>query len=264
MENAPIKTLIVDDEPLARDLLRSFAAKDSCLQIVGECANGAEALSAINAHQPDLVFLDVQMPVLDGIGVVERLLHRKTLPHIVFVTAFDQYAVKAFELNVMDYLLKPVEKTRFYPLVEKIKATIRREQICDLAERMFGAVSSYKNTSVLQPSEDSILINTGQKLVSLTAQDIIWVEAANQYVTIHTANDQYVMSENLGQFSARLNALQFLRIHRSALINLAYVTSVARAGNGTHKVTLKNGAVVLLARGRADMLPRLLEAARLP
>lgn len=260
MENAPIKTLIVDDEALARELLVALVKKDPALELVGQCANGADALAAISRLEPDLVFLDVQMPVLDGLGVVERLLHRTKPPHIVFVTAYDQYAVRAFELNVLDYLLKPVEKTRFYPLVERVKESIRKDQICTLAERMFGAVSTFKTGNVPSPDTDNILINTGQKLVSIAINSIVWVEAANQYVTIHTMSEKHVMSENLGQFSRRLTDLQFLRVHRSSIINLAYVVAVSRAGNGAHRVTMKNGDKVVLSRGRSELLPVLLQA----
>lgn len=260
MEQDKITTLVVDDEPLARDLLIRLIEKDPALELVGTSSDGGMALADISRLKPDLVFLDVQMPVLDGIGVVSRLLHRRHMPHIVFVTAFDQYAVKAFELNVLDYLLKPIEKERFYPTVERVKKSIIQKKIIGLAERMLGLVSAYDTGAESQTHRsDSFLVNTGQKLVAVMPDDIIWVEAANQYVTLHTQAESYLMSENLATFSTKLDGEQFVRVHRSATINLSHLQSVARRGSGAHTLTLDGGHEVVLARGRASLLPHLLK-----
>lgn len=261
MTDERIKTLIVDDEPLARDLLTRLIEKDASLDLVGTSVDGGAALADISRLKPELVFLDVQMPVLDGIGVVNRLLHRRNMPHIVFVTAFDQYAIKAFELNVLDYLLKPIEKERFYPTVDRAKKAITHKKIIGLAERMLGLVTSFDDAKPSPVDDGSFLINTGQKLVSVAPEDIIWVEAANQYVTLHTAGESFLMSENLSQFSARLDTHQFVRVHRSATINIKRLVSVARRGSGAHTLRLEGGAEVVLARGRADLLPMLLKMA---
>lgn len=264
MNEGLIKTLIVDDEPLARDLLASLIEMDPSLQLVGTSRDGGEALADISRLKPDLVFLDVQMPVLDGVGVVDRLLHRRHMPHIVFVTAFDQYAVKAFELNVLDYILKPIEKERFYPTVNRAKQAIRQKKIVDLAQRMLGVVSAFREEQVPPAiDENSFLINTGKRLVTITADDIIWVEAANQYVRVHTETESYLMSENLRQFTAKLNDTMFLRAHRSATINVSKVVSVARKGSGAHRISLAGGHSVVLSRGRAAHLPLLLNMSRL-
>lgn len=255
-----IRTLIVDDEPLARDLLVRLVEKDPMLQVVGTAADGGEALTQITKLKPDLVFLDVQMPVLDGIGVASRLRHRRHMPHIVFVTAFDQYAIKAFELNVLDYLLKPIEKERFYPTVERAKQAIAQKKIVGLAERMLGLVSAYESNGHAAPPEDNaFLINTGQRLVSVLPDDIVWVEAANQYVKIHTEAESFLMSENLTQFSRKLDERVFARVHRSATINVSKLVSVARRGSGAHTLTMAGGHLVILARSRARLLPFLLK-----
>lgn len=259
-----IRTLIVDDEPLARDLLARLVDKDSMLQIVGSAADGGEALAQISKLKPDLVFLDVQMPVLDGIGVANRLRHRRQMPHIVFVTAFDQYAIKAFELNVLDYLLKPIEKERFYPTVDRAKQAIAEKKIVGLAERMLGLVSAYERNGPAAPPEDNaFLINTGQRLVSVSPDDIVWAEAANQYVKIHTEAGSFLMSENLSQFSKKLDERTFARVHRSATINVSKLVSVARRGSGAHTLTLTGGHQVILARSRASLLPFLLKMTNL-
>ncbi len=259
-----IRTLIVDDEPLARDLLVRLIDKDPMLQVVGTAADGGEALTQVTKLKPDLVFLDVQMPVLDGIGVANRLRHRRHMPHIVFVTAFDQYAIKAFELNVLDYLLKPIEKERFYPTVERARQAIAQKKIVGLAERMLGLVSAYEsNGPALPRQENAFLINTGQRLVSVPPDDIVWVEAANQYVKIHTETESFLMSENLSQFSKKLDEQAFARVHRSATINVSKLVSVARRGSGAHTLTLAGGHQVILARSRSRLLPFLLKMTNL-
>ncbi|NVJ98373.1 MAG: response regulator transcription factor [Alphaproteobacteria bacterium] len=261
MSTPKIKTLIVDDEPLARELLASLVRKDSALELVGESPDGADALAKITTLKPDLILLDVQMPVMNGIGLASRLIHRRDVPYIIFVTAYDRYAVKAFELNALDYILKPIAKDRFFPAVEKAKQAISQQRIYEMAEKMLGLVSSLSDTGS-HGRQEAIVINTGGKLVSLEPEDIIWIEAANQYVRIHTNRQIFMMAENLGKFADRLDGAFFQRVHRSAIINLAKVRSVARKGSGAHRIGLAGGQEVILTRSKAQLLPLLLKYAR--
>lgn len=262
-----IRTIVVDDEPLARDLIRELLVGDEEIEIVAECANGHEALRAIRKHRPDLAFLDVQMPGLSGFNVLARL-EPSRLPHVIFVTAYDRYAMRAFDVKALDYLLKPIDKERFYESVARMKKTIRNLGLAELADRMSDLAASYAE---LQQSFDElrgnglsypreILVRDGNARRSVAASEILWIEAANQYVRLHTAEGSHMLSRSLGNMQGRLDPNRFCRIHRSTIVNISFVRDVRAEGNGTHAVVLTNGERLRLSRRRGAALTELLRA----
>jgi len=262
--NTPIPTMVVDDEALARSLVAALVRQDPDLQLVAECGDGSGALEAIDSVCPQLVFLDVRMPVLSGTQVAERLGTRSNPPYVIFVTAFDDHAIRAFELDALDYLVKPVQKQRFRAAVERAKAAIRSRALCQLTEQIL-ALGGTEQGAVRtdDPGAHELTLRTGDDIVQLATSDIVWIEAANQYVHLHTATRTYTASESLGQYLKKIRDRRFLRVHRSAVVNAAAVTAVRRRRNGTHQLRLANGEKLVLSRSRAGLVPSILRAARL-
>ena len=261
--HAPISTLIVDDEDLARQLIGSLIRRDPALKLIGECADGARALDAVAQLHPDLVFLDVQMPVMDGVSVAERIAQQGHRPFVVFITAYDEYAIRAFELNALDYLVKPLSKRRFSAAVERAKRAVRNKEIVDLADRLAAlGRSELKADFGTESGEQEVTVRVGGEIVQLVTRDIDWIEAANQYVHIHAAGRCYTVSESLGQYARHIKDPRFFRVHRSALVNGAAVRRVSKQRNGTHLLKLRGGEALVLARSRAALVPNLLRVVR--
>lgn len=261
-DKLPISTLIVDDEDLARGLIRSFIRRDRELTMVGECADGAAALDMIESTKPDLVFLDVQMPVLDGVAVAEQVQQFDTAPYVIFTTAFNHYAIRAFEVNALDYLVKPISKPRFVEAVQRAKRAIRSQEIVRLSKRLIALNAQLSADGPGRLAGQWLTVRKGDVVRQLTTDDIVWLEAANQYVHLHTENDRYTVSESLGNYANRIKDPRFVRVHRSAVVNGTRVRSISRRRNGTHVLHLDNGDELVLARARSALLPRLLRLAR--
>lgn len=242
--SAAIRTLIADDEPLARELLGNLVRRDPQLHLVASAASGAETLRAVEQYQPALLLLDVQMPNLDGISVAEQLADRPHGPYVIFVTAHDRFALQAFEVAVRDYLVKPIAKRRF-------EAAIRRAK-----QELLGAPPATVS------SDEGLRVRSGDLLLSVKPQDLIWVEAANQYVRLHTVGgDSLIVAQSLRRFTAELTDPDFLRIHRSTLINQQHLVAV-RSVQGRYRVELRDGSQHDVARNRRALVPALLERAR--
>jgi len=236
-----IRTLVVDDEPLARDLMSNLVRRDAGLELVGTAASGSEALAAVADYAPQLLLLDIQMPSLDGISVAEQLATREFAPYIIFVTAHDSYALQAFEVAVRDYLVKPVSKRHF-------AAAIRRAK-----QRIGGSEAGYP---------EPLVVRSGDAIISLMPDDIVWVAAANQYVRLHTTDAcEYMLSQSLRQFSRSLSNQTFLRIHRSTLINKNHVARILNS-DGRYQVKMSDGNIVDVARNRKAVLHELLACCR--
>lgn len=260
--NIPISAIVVDDEALARSLIRKLVTSDPELMLVGEYDNGAEALEAIDLQSPQLVFLDVQMPVMDGVTLARKLSALERPPYVVFVTAFDKFATDAFDLCALDYLVKPVQKSRFAETLLRAKKAIRREEMVNLTERLlaFGRSRTEEMTETVADAE--LCVRSGNTLVHLVTGDIVWLEAASQYVHLHTDDRTYTVSETLSAYADRINDPAFFRVHRSAVVNAQAIIRVCKRRNGTHSLELRNGHQVSVARSRAAMVPDLLRAAR--
>lgn len=259
-----LKLLLVDDEPLARALLRSLADRDPDLEVVGESADGRDALRDIERERPDIIFLDVQMPRLSGVEVAEKLQADQRRSHVVFVTAHDDYAVRAFELHALDYLVKPIQKARFAECISRAKQVLRTGALSSLSERVLALTKDYHSPPqrMSNDAESGILIRTGDRVDWIQPEQIEWVEAANQYVYVHTPEGTFTLSESLGAFLRRASHPDLVRVHRSAAINTVRIERVVRKSNGTHAIQLASGTEVKLSRRRRDLVPTLLRMAR--
>jgi two-component system LytT family response regulator len=224
--------IIVDDEQLARDLLMEYLADHDEVAVVAQCAKGSEAIEKINALEPDLVFMDVQMPGLDGFDVLERI---NTDPFIIFCTAYDKYALKAFDQNAIDYLLKPLDKDRFDRAVDKAISRIKNDDknFEHLLEEITGkGLSNFPSRLFVQKSE---------KLINLPVQNIVHLEASKDYTIISSKDDQYVSSLGISKLEAKLDPDVFIRIHRSTIINLDHLNEIEKQANGGLSAVMDNG-----------------------
>lgn len=230
-----IRVLIVDDEPAARRGIRYLLQNESDTTIIGECASGHEAVRAIESELPDLVFLDVRMPELDGFGVLEALRMEKP-PAVVFVTAFDDYAVAAFDVAAIDYVTKPVAEARFRKAFERARLRLREQK-----ERL----AAYQPQS--GPLE-RVVVRVGDRIEVVRVATIDWIEAAGDYCCLHVGKRTHVLSEPLGSLEARLDARQFLRIHRGRILNVERIQHMSRLFHGEYVFVLTDGT--RLASGR--------------
>ncbi len=243
-----IRTILVDDEPLAREKLRGFLESEPDFEVIAECRDGAEALSTIESEKPDLVFLDVQMPELDGFEVLDRL-GREHLPTVIFVTAYDQYALRAFEVHAVDYLLKPFDRERFRSALararEQQKAAENREKLRALLDER----AKYP---------DRMEVKTSGRVVLLRVEEIDWIDAAGNYVKIHAGGESLTMRETMGRIEQRLDPRLFMRIHRSTIVNIERIRELQQQFHGDYLVVLKNGQRLTLSRSYRDRIQELL------
>lgn len=245
---APLKVLVVDDEPLVREGLRDFLEREADVELVAECASGLEALGFLAAHPVDVVFLDIQMPELDGLGVASALAEVGS-PTVVFVTAFSEHAVKAFELNAVDYLLKPFDQARFEAALERVRHRHHSAEQAELSERLSQVLSALRQR---QRFADRMVVRTAGRIHFVAVDDIDWIEAADNYVKLHQGAQQHVMRETMIRLEERLDPSRFARIHRSTIVNLARVKHLEATFNGEYAVQLHSGATLTLSRTYRD------------
>jgi two-component system LytT family response regulator len=252
-----IRTLIVDDEPLARQRLRTLLEGAKDIDLVGEVANGRDAVDAVRQLKPDLMFLDVQMPLLDGFGVLEAL-HDEPLPAIVFVTAYDRYAVRAFEAHALDYLLKPFDRSRFGKALERARAQVERDHQVETGKQLRALLTNVH--SARRPME-RLIVKTGGKVTFLHLGEIDYMEAAGNYVRVHVGNDVHLLRETMSHLEARLKGTRFVRIHRSTIVNLDRIREMQPSFHGDYSIILVCGAELTLSRGYRNKLEELLGSA---
>jgi two-component system, LytTR family, response regulator len=245
-----IRTLIVDDEPMARERVLTLLQQQPDIEIVGECADGAQALSAIERLDPELVFLDVQIPVMDGFGVI-RALSPQRIPMVVFTTAYDEYALRAFEVHALDYLLKPFDGPRFLRTLERARERLERQRAGDLGKRLLAMVQDLKPEATQAP--DRLVVKSGGRIFFIRADEIDWVDAAGNYVRLHVKGDAYLFRETMSAMEARLDPSRFVRIHRSHIVNADRIKEL-QPGAGDHAVILRSGVKLPLSRGYKDRL----------
>ena len=246
-----IRALIVDDEPLARQRLRQLLEGAPEVEVIGECADGAAAVTAILEHRPSLVFLDVQMPEMNGFEVVRHIAQSPPVPAIIFVTAYDQYALKAFEVHALDYLLKPFDRDRFQVALDRACDHLQREGGPRLEERLSALLSG------LQPAQrvsDRIAVKTANRILLLRIGDIDWIEAADNYVKLHVGKDAHLHRETLSNLEERLDPAKFIRISRSTMVNVERIKELQPMFHGEYVVILKDGAQLSLSRSHRDKL----------
>jgi two-component system LytT family response regulator len=253
-----IKTLIVDDEAIARDRVRRFLAAEPDIDVLGECRNGREAVAAIKKLQPDLVFLDIQMPQLDGFGTLAAL-DPAHLPAVVFVTAFDQYAIRAFTVHALDYLLKPFSHERFRHSLAHARKQLNRDEsggLRNIDNRLLSLLEGIKTPTKFA---DRLVIKATGRVYFLKTEDIDWIEACGNYVTLHVGPETHLLRETLSHLENRLDPGRFLRIHRSRLVNLDCIKELTPLFNGDYTVTLQSGDKLTLSRTYRDRLQELIE-----
>jgi len=243
----PIRTLIVDDEPLARRRLRAFLRPEPDIEIAGECGNGEEAVAAIRKLRPDLVFLDIQMPGMDGFAVLAAL-DARHMPLIVFVTAHDQYAVQAFEQRALDYLLKPFGKKRFQDAVSRARERLAGPEAGDFRERVAGLLRA-----VAGPKTHLVVKTAGRAVLLQTAR-IEWLEAEGDYVRIHAGREVCLTLQTMNRIETELGSGRFVRIHRSTIVNVECIKEIHPLPGGDHVITLRDLTQVTLSRGYRDRL----------
>jgi two-component system LytT family response regulator len=270
-----IRTLIVDDEPLARQRVRKLLEADSDIAILGECSDGKQAVAELQRLRPDLVFLDVQMPVLDGFGVLQSLVGTD-LPVVIFVTAHDRYALKAFEVHALDYLLKPFDKARFSAALERAKAQVRQGSAVALEDRLEKLLQTlapshpqplvYKGRGATEsPTPQAAKPDAGRRLERLMVKsdgriyfvridDVDWIEAAGNYVRLHVGKENHLLRETLTALEKKLDPARFVRIHRSTVVNLERIRELQPVFHGDYVIVLRDGQELAVSRGFRDNL----------
>jgi two-component system LytT family response regulator len=261
----PIRSLVVDDEPLARRRVLRLLEAEPEAEVVGGAADGGEAVEMIRAHTPELVFLDVQMPGMDGFGVVEAL-EPDERPFVVFVTAYDQYALRAFEVHALDYLLKPFDAERFHRAFERARAQIRRRQVREhrqkvlalLADMAAGGSRPAAKGAAEEGPVERLLVRADGRVLFLRAEEVDWIGAQGNYAELHVGPRSYLIRETLGALEARLDPRRFLRVHRSAIVNLDRVRELHPWFGGDYLISLHDGTELHLSRSyRARVAARL-------
>lgn len=266
-----IRTLVVDDEPLAREGIIAMLDQDSEVEVVGTAADGQSALTAIRSQRPDLVFLDIQMPKRDGFEVLADL-KREERPVVIFVTAYDKYAIRAFDASVTDYLLKPFRDARFAAALSRAKGEIRKARVMDMGnkvEELLGHVQVMMRTGTPPPAgamaapaaaepADRVVLKTGSDLHFIKTSDIIWVESQADFVKVHTTTSAQLVRETLQSLEQRVDPAKFLRIHRSSLVNLEHVKKVTPALYGDYTVLMSDDSKLRLSRKNRGKLKQLI------
>jgi len=253
---AIVKALVVDDEVLARNRICDILKSDPEIQLVGQCSNGRQAVDAILEQAPHLLSLDVQMPEMDGFEVLAALPPNR-LPTVVFVTAFDQYALRAFEVYALDYLLKPFDAERFNRTLQHAKAQIRQARGSALNQGLLDLLSELKEKPKAK-LPDRLVIKTGGRVSFLKIAEVDWIESEGNYVRFHAGKETHLLRETLSQMEERLDSNQFLRIHRSTIVNLDRIKELQPWFHGEYRVLLQDGTQLLLSRKYREKLRHLL------
>ena len=251
-----IRTVIVDDEPLAREGVRMMLEEDSEISVVAECANGREALAAISEQQPDLIFLDVQMPEMGGFEVLKAVGAQQS-PQVIFVTAYDKYALQAFEAHALDYLLKPFTVKRFNEALKRAKTQIQNEQNGALNRKLATLLEDFKPQAKYL---ERIVVKNSGRVSFLSVGEISWIEAAESYVRFHVEGGKsHLIRGAISKLETQLDPARFLRIHRSIIISVKHVKEMQPLFHGDYEIVLKDGAKLTSSRSYRDKLQRLLE-----
>jgi two-component system LytT family response regulator len=245
-----IKTLVVDDEPLARERVLSLLNGESGIEVLGECRDGQEAIAAIRQLSPDLVFLDVQMPGANGFEVLSAV-GVDHMPMVIFVTAYDQHALKAFEVRALDYLLKPFDRERFQSALQRARTSIEQQETGDLGRRLLALVKDLRPAA---PKSDRIVVKSAGRLFFLRADEIDWIEAAGNYARLHVGSEAHLLRETMTSLEGRLDPERFFRIHRSRIVNMERIQELQPWFNGEYVVILRNGTRLTLSRGYREKL----------
>ncbi|NVK57757.1 MAG: response regulator transcription factor [Alteromonadaceae bacterium] len=267
MSQQKIKTLIVDDEPLARSGLRLRLEKFDDVEVVAECQNGLDAVSMISQHRPDLVFLDIQMPGLNGFQVINKLKELKQpIPMIVFVTAYDSYAIKAFDVHAIDYLLKPADDERLRAALAKVREYFSTQHQDEQSRKLVNLVAELTGDDCEEilrklasgeavetnPYPDVLAIKDGSEVTRVNVSDIQWIDAAGDYMCVHALDGMHIMRKTMKELEQELNPQLFVRVHRSAIANIRYVKKLVSHISGEYHLILSNDTELKVSRSHRD------------
>jgi two-component system LytT family response regulator len=250
-----IRAIIVDDEPLAREKLAGFLEDEFDFEVVAECADGKSAVETIDAESPDLIFLDVQMPEMNGFEVLENL---DSIPNVIFVTAFDQYALQAFDVHAVDYLLKPYDRERFQEAVARAREHLGRDAMGSMQEHLETLLQKVKGDRPKYP--ERLVIKTSGRVVFLKVEDIDWIDAAGNYVKIHGGGETHMLRETMTGLEERLDPKKFLRIHRSTIVHVDRIKELQQQFHGDYVVVLDGGQRLTLSRSYRDKIQDLVDS----
>ena len=251
----PLRALIVDDEPLARRRLKALLKDEPDIQVAGECEDGSSAVAAAARLSPDVMFLDVQMPGMDGFDVIEALGPARC-PAIVFVTAYDKYALKAFDVHAIDYLLKPFDRKRLRRALARVRALPVKEK--DVGRRMLAAMTDFRAG---RPQE-RIAIKSRGRVYFVRAEEISWIEASGHYVTLHAGRDEHLVRGTIQDMESRLDPDRFVRIHRSTIVNVDRIKELLPSFHGEYTVVLRDGTRLSSSRGQSERLQAIIRGQR--
>ncbi len=246
-----IRALIVDDESLARQRIRLLASDEPDLELIGECASGEDALAAIKRDPPDLLFLDVQMPEMDGFALLQKL-PRERLPVVIFITAYDKHAVRAFEAHALDYLLKPVQPERFKAAVARAHEHLTNQQASSAARGLLDLIASRQSSPAAATARQfltRLTVKNNDKVVVIKTADIDAIESAGNYVAVNVGKESHILRESLNALEEQLDPESFLRVSRSAIVNLDRVKELQPMFKGEHIIVLQNGKRLTMTRG---------------
>jgi two-component system, LytTR family, response regulator len=256
-----IRVLVVDDQPIARERIVSLLADESDIEVVATAGSGPEAVDAVQRLKPDLVFLDMQMPELDGFGVIETI-GADRMPPTVFVTAYDQYSIRAFEVHALDYLLKPFGRIRFQKALARARLQLDRNRSGELAERLLALVDQLRGPDAGKRAVERVMVRAGGRVAFVDVDHIDWVEAEGNYARLHVGQDTYLQRETMVSLLARLGEDDFFRIHRSRIVNVSRIRELKLAAGGDYDVILRTGVRLGLSRLYKDALQARLAAPR--
>ncbi|MDQ3653299.1 MAG: LytTR family DNA-binding domain-containing protein [Acidobacteriota bacterium] len=246
-----IQALIVDDEPLARERVQRFLDSEPDVEVIGECRDGLEAVAMIQNLQPGLVFLDIELPELDGFGVLEKI-GVEHMPPVIFTTAYDQHALRAFDVHAVDYLLKPYNHERFRRALERVRAQMQNDhEGGDLDERLRALLET------LRPEHkyiERLMIKASGRVIFLPTSELDWIEAEGNYLRLHAGREAYLLRETMNRLAAKLDPHKFARIHRSTLVNVERIKELQPMFGGDYVVILRDGTQLTLSRSYRDKL----------
>ena len=254
-DTTKIRTVIVDDEELARDRIQTLLEQQPDVEVVGVCTDGPSAVETIDRTQPDLVFLDVQMPGMDGFEVVENL-ERTKLPAVVFVTAHDAHALKAFEIHALDFLLKPFDQTRFEKALERARGQLSQTKGTTVLDSRL--VTLLEELHEERKYSERLIVKSSGRVFFVRTEEIDWVEASGNYVKIHTKSDAHLLRESMKNMEAKLDPKTFVRIHRSAIVNIDHIKELEPWFHGEYIVIMRDGTRLTASRVFSDRLSALI------
>ena len=244
-----IKTVIIDDEALGRKIIREYLEFHPDVQIVAECKDAHEALKAIDAHHPDLLFLDIQMPEVDGFELLSML---DEIPYVIFSTAYDEYALWAFEVNAVDYLLKPIVQDRFDGALDRVRRAIRKSESLDRIEKLVHGMAR------TDAYPERFLVKETGKIIIVLVEEILWIEAMEDYVNLYTEKGVYTIHQTMASLEERLNPVSFIRVHRSRIVNLDGVKEIQSWTDGRMKCHMKDGQEIVTSRAGAKRVKKMM------